>query len=74
MHYLRNRMCFMLQKPVNAHFWHPIRSVINPNSSPLVMHLLLVEDVGEVAATTVLAVLHGSHEDTSAALESVSLK
>lgn len=32
------------------------------------MHLLLVEDVGQVAATTVLAVLHGSHEDTSAAL------
>lgn len=32
------------------------------------MHLLLVEDVGQVAATAVLAVLHGSHEDTSAAL------
>jgi hypothetical protein len=31
------------------------------------MHLLLVEDVGQVAATAVLAVLHGSHEDTSAA-------
>lgn len=33
------------------------------------MHLLgLVEDVGEVAAAAVLAVVHGSHEDTSAAL------
>jgi hypothetical protein len=28
---------------------------------------LLVEDVGEVAATAVLAVRHGSHEDTGAA-------
>jgi hypothetical protein len=33
------------------------------------MHLLLIEDVGQVAATAVLAILHGSHEDTSAALE-----
>ena len=28
----------------------------------------LVEDVGEVAATAVLAVVHGSHEDTGTAL------
>ena len=28
----------------------------------------LVEDVGQVAATAVLAVVHGSHEDTSTAL------
>jgi hypothetical protein len=33
------------------------------------MHLLLIEDVGQVATTAVLAILHGSHEDTSAALE-----
>ena len=31
--------------------------------------LLLVEDVGEVAATAVLAVVHGSHEDTGTALK-----
>lgn len=31
--------------------------------------LLLVEDVGQVAATAVLTIRHGSHEDTSAALE-----
>jgi hypothetical protein len=30
--------------------------------------LRLVEDVGQVAATTVLAVVHGGHEDTSTAL------
>ena len=30
--------------------------------------LLLLEDVGEVAATAVLAVLHGGHEDTGTAL------
>ena len=29
----------------------------------------LVEDVGEVAATAVLAVVHGSHEDTGTALK-----
>jgi hypothetical protein len=29
----------------------------------------LVEDVGQVAATAVLAVVHGSHEDTGTALE-----
>ena len=28
----------------------------------------LVEDVGQVAATAVLAVVHGSHEDTGTAL------
>jgi hypothetical protein len=28
----------------------------------------LVKDVGEVALATVLAVVHGSHEDTSTAL------
>jgi hypothetical protein len=28
----------------------------------------LVEDVGKVAATAVLAVVHGSHEDTGTAL------
>ena len=45
-------------------------------SCSLGMHLLLVEDVGQVAATAVLAVLHGSHEDTSAALrkESASVR
>jgi hypothetical protein len=32
----------------------------------------LVEDVGEMALATVLAVVHGSHEDTSAALSFVS--
>jgi len=31
-------------------------------------HLRLVEDVGQVAATTVLAILHGGHEDTGTAL------
>lgn len=31
----------------------------------------LVEDVGEVAATAVLAVVHGSHEDTGTALKNV---
>lgn len=29
----------------------------------------LVEDVGEVALATVLAVVHSSHEDTSTALD-----
>lgn len=29
----------------------------------------LVEDVGKVAAAAVLAVVHGSHEDTGTALE-----
>ena len=29
----------------------------------------VVEDVGKVAATAVLTVVHGSHEDTSTALE-----
>lgn len=34
------------------------------------VHLLgLVEDVGEVALTAVLAVVHSSHEDTGTALE-----
>ena len=32
----------------------------------------LVEDVGEVAATAVLAVVHGSHEDTGTALSRLS--
>lgn len=32
------------------------------------MHLLLVKDVGQVATTTVLAIGHGSHEDTGTAL------
>lgn len=32
------------------------------------LELLLLEDVGEVAATAVLAVLHGGHEDTGTAL------
>ena len=32
----------------------------------------LVEDVGEVAATAVLAVVHGSHEDTGTALLGLS--
>lgn len=32
----------------------------------------LVEDVGEVAATAVLAVVHGSHEDTGTALNILS--
>ena len=31
--------------------------------------LLLVENVGKVAPTAVLAVVHGSHEDTGTALE-----
>jgi hypothetical protein len=31
----------------------------------------LVEDVGQVAATAVLAVVHGSHEDTGTALRSM---
>ena len=37
------------------------------------LHLSLVlgiEDVGQVAATTVLTVVHGGHEDTGTALES----
>ena len=29
----------------------------------------LIEDVGQVAATAVLAVVHGSHEDTGTALQ-----
>jgi hypothetical protein len=34
------------------------------------VHLLgLVEDVGEVALTAVLAVVHSGHEDTGTALE-----
>ena len=33
------------------------------------VNLLLVEDVGQVAAATVLTVRHGSHEDTGTALE-----
>ena len=32
----------------------------------------LVEDVGKVAATAVLAVVHGSHEDTGTALHILS--
>ena len=67
-HALSQKLDVLYATAFNAHFWHPIRSVINPNSNPLVMHLLLVEDVGQVATTTVLTVLHGSHEDTSAAL------
>jgi hypothetical protein len=35
--------------------------------------LLLVEDVGQVAATTVLTVRHGSHEDTGTALIDLSV-
>jgi len=31
-------------------------------------HLVLVEDVGQVAAATVLTILHGGHEDTGTAL------
>jgi len=42
----------------------------NPsNTAEPVQHLrALVKDVGKVAATAVLAILHGSHEDTGAAL------
>ena len=29
---------------------------------------LLIEDIGEMAASTVLAIMHSSHEDTSSAL------
>ena len=44
---------------------------VTSRSSSLVYfdHLLrLVEDVGQVAAAAILAVVHGSHENTSAAL------
>ena len=41
---------------------------------PWATHLLsLVKDVGQVATSTVLAVVHGSHEDTSTALGSGAL-
>jgi hypothetical protein len=45
---------------------HPFR---NPDCS-FVHHLFsgLVEDVGQVAATTVLTIVHGSHENTGTAL------
>lgn len=39
------------------------------SASPL---LRVVEDVGQVAATAVLSVVHGGHEDTSTALYSLS--
>lgn len=32
----------------------------------------LVEDEGQVAATTVLTILHGSHENTGSALHNIS--
>lgn len=41
----------------------------SPHMLLIVMDLFgLVEDVGQVAATAVLAVVHGSHEDTGTAL------
>jgi len=33
----------------------------------------LVEDVGQVATTTVLAIMHSSHEDTGTALLNISI-
>lgn len=41
------------------------RSII---SRPPIRLFGLVEDIGKVAATAVLAVVHGSHEDTGTAL------
>ena len=41
------------------------------------MHLslvLVVEGVGQVAATAVLAIVHGGHEDTGTALENLVRK
>jgi hypothetical protein len=56
-------LCYSLSTPIFG--TQSVPSSINPN--PVLIHLLLVEDVGEVAATTVLAILHGSHEDTGTA-------
>lgn len=39
------------------------------SESLVMLHLLLVENVGKVASAAVLAVVHGSHEDTGAALK-----
>ena len=54
------------QRPIFRSTWSSNR---NPKSViPCKKRLLLVKDVGKVAAAAVLAVGHGSHEDTGTAL------
>ena len=52
---------------------HPSFSMNAVSHIPIIMHPLvrlfgLVKDVGQVATSAVLAIVHGSHEDTSTAL------
>jgi len=42
--------------------------IISSSHIPATILFGLVKDVGQVAATAVLAVVHGSHEDTGTAL------
>ena len=42
--------------------------IISSSHIPATTLFGLVKDVGQVAATAVLAVVHGSHEDTGTAL------
>lgn len=53
---------------IRAPIFRPPFSFPDIPSLEVSIHLLLVEDVGQVAAAAVLSVLHGSHEDTSTAL------
>lgn len=62
-------ICSMLQPIQSSHTWlDVVTRVDHPGVVPKFFFLFgLVEDVGEVAATAILAVVHSSHEDTSTA-------